>query len=126
MHWPIAQAADAVRPKQASDLISPKDLPLTETWGALEACVDAGLVKHIGVANFSIPKSASPDHMKQNLDAQHTVLSQDDMAAIARMERHYIHAQNALGRIKTAAPSASTRIDSRPADGARNKTRACS
>ncbi len=56
IHWPIAHAANVLRPTRAADQVSLKDLPLLETWQALEACVDAGWVRHIGVANFSIPK----------------------------------------------------------------------
>lgn len=56
MHWPIAHAAGVVRPTRASEQVSLRDLPLATTWAALEKCAEAGLARHVGVANFSIPK----------------------------------------------------------------------
>jgi alcohol dehydrogenase (NADP+) len=56
IHWPIVFRHDIHRPESGSDFVSLEEMPLVETWKALEACVDAGLCKNIGVCNFSIPK----------------------------------------------------------------------
>jgi len=45
IHWPITgNKGDSVEP------------PIQETWRAMEKLVDAGLVKHLGVSNFSVRK----------------------------------------------------------------------
>lgn len=49
MHWPVA--ADP-----SGSLVSLDEMPLTDTWQAMETCVDKGLVRQIGVSNFSIKK----------------------------------------------------------------------
>lgn len=54
IHWPIALKKDAIFPQSENDMISLKEVPLTETWQGMEDAVDAGLVKHIGVSNFGI------------------------------------------------------------------------
>lgn len=56
MHWPLALKPGVGFPKSADDMVDPGELPFTETWGAMEALVDAGLVRHIGVSNFSARK----------------------------------------------------------------------
>ena len=49
MHWPVALEKNGVP-------IPIEELPISETWKAMEKCVDKGIVKHIGVSNFSIKK----------------------------------------------------------------------
>ncbi len=58
IHWPVAlnPGIGINFPSGAHDFLSLRDVPLTATWTAMEACVDAGLTKHIGVSNFSIKK----------------------------------------------------------------------
>lgn len=45
VHWPCT--------KQTGEILTP---PLTETWAAMESLVDQGLVRSIGVSNFSPEK----------------------------------------------------------------------
>ena len=56
IHWPIVFRHDVHRPASGADFVSLEEVPLTETWKALESCVDAGLCRNIGVCNFSIKK----------------------------------------------------------------------
>ena len=54
IHWPVALKHGVVFPESASDLVSLDDVPIAETWGAMEKLVDAGLTRSIGVSNFSV------------------------------------------------------------------------
>ena len=56
IHWPIVFRHDCHRPQSGADFIGLDEIPLTETWKALEDCVDSGLCKNIGVCNFSVKK----------------------------------------------------------------------
>lgn len=56
MHWPVALQAGVLFLERADQLVSLEEVPLGETWGALEDCVRAGLCRHIGVSNFSARK----------------------------------------------------------------------
>ncbi|PCJ40158.1 MAG: aldehyde oxidoreductase [SAR86 cluster bacterium] len=56
IHWPVAVKPEVGFPQSDDDYLSLEQLPIIETWQAMEACVDAGLVKHIGVSNFSAAK----------------------------------------------------------------------
>jgi alcohol dehydrogenase (NADP+) len=56
MHWPIALRAGVFVPRIASDAIPLGELPLAETWAAMEPAVARGLVRHLGVSNFSAVK----------------------------------------------------------------------
>ena len=49
MHWPVAL-------NEEGDFVSLEDLPLIDTWAAMEKCKEMGLCKDIGVSNFSKKK----------------------------------------------------------------------
>lgn len=59
MHWPVALKPGVVMPRSAADMIAPDGLPVAVTWRAMERLVDLGLVRHIGVSNFSVEKLAA-------------------------------------------------------------------
>lgn len=57
MHWPVAFKPEIDGfPETADDYLSLDEVPLIETWNAMLEAQKQGLVKHIGVSNFSIPK----------------------------------------------------------------------
>lgn len=54
IHWPVTFRHDLDRPESGQDFISLDELPLTDTWAAMEDCVTAGLCRNLGVCNFSV------------------------------------------------------------------------
>lgn len=57
MHWPVAFKPEVDGfPETADDYLSLEEVSLAETWNAMREAREQGLVKHIGVSNFSIPK----------------------------------------------------------------------
>ncbi|MEM9943624.1 MAG: aldo/keto reductase, partial [Planctomycetota bacterium] len=56
IHWPVAFKHDIHRPESGTDLLSLEEMPLIDTWGAMEECLKSGLCKNIGVCNFSQKK----------------------------------------------------------------------
>jgi len=56
MHWPIPLKSSAMWPGSADDFLPPSEAPLHATWAGLEAACDAGLVRHLGISNFSSKK----------------------------------------------------------------------
>jgi alcohol dehydrogenase (NADP+) len=56
VHWPVVIRREVVFHKSADDLVSLDELPVSETWAAVESLVDKGLCRHIGVSNFSVTK----------------------------------------------------------------------
>lgn len=56
IHWPVAFKPQVFFPKGADDYIPLEQAPISETWQAMEECVAKGLVRQIGVCNFSRKK----------------------------------------------------------------------
>ncbi|OPL14082.1 MAG: aldehyde oxidoreductase [Firmicutes bacterium ML8_F2] len=56
IHWPVHVVNEVAFPTEAGHYIAYEDLPIHETWKAMEELVDTGLCRHIGVSNFSIKK----------------------------------------------------------------------
>jgi alcohol dehydrogenase (NADP+) len=56
IHWPVAHRHGVLMAEQAADQIPLEQLPLSRTWTSMEALVQEGLVRHIGVSNCSVAK----------------------------------------------------------------------
>lgn len=56
MHWPLAFKPGHEQAKSVDDLASLDEIPLETTWKKMEELKNAGLIRHIGVSNFNIPK----------------------------------------------------------------------
>ncbi len=59
IHWPVVFKKGVSFAQSPEDMIALEDLPVSETWEGLEAAVDSGGCRHIGVSNFSVAKLES-------------------------------------------------------------------
>ena len=102
MHWPVVLKPGLGFPEKAEDYLSLEEVPLIETWRALEECLDQGLAKHIGVSNFSKKKigdlkgqATHPPEMNQV--EMHPLLQQKELLAYCQSENVHITAYSPLG-----------------------------
>ncbi|UZD23801.1 aldo/keto reductase [Algoriphagus halophytocola] len=56
VHWPIAFKAGVGFPKERDDFYTYEEVPIAETWKAMQELQAKGLAKHIGVSNFNQAK----------------------------------------------------------------------
>lgn len=56
IHWPVSHRHGIKIAKEAREQIPRAELPLSDTWEAMEALVKEGLVQKIGVSNFNSKK----------------------------------------------------------------------
>jgi len=102
IHWPVAFSHEVFFPRSGEDYFSLADMPTISTWRAMEACVEKGLVRHIGVCNFSIKKL---DALKQeakiapvmNQIELHPYLQQNTMLEYCRQNGILLTAYAPLG-----------------------------
>lgn len=60
LHWPLRfVAAPSAFPVPPAERLGYDAAAVAETWAQLEACVDAGLVRSLGVSNFTCAKVAA-------------------------------------------------------------------
>lgn len=102
IHWPVAVKPGVGFPQSADDYLSLEQLPIIETWQAMEECVDAGLIKHIGVSNFSVPKlknlvALSRIKPEMNQVELHPLLQQDELKSYCDSENIKLTAYAPLG-----------------------------
>lgn len=84
IHWPVALVKGAQMEYAPDEFISLEELPLSDTWAEMENAARDGLLKSIGVSNFSIKKL-------QNLKA-----NSDIAPAVNQVESHPFLAQDRL------------------------------
>lgn len=56
IHWPVAFKHGVSFPSKDEDYLSLEEVPIIETWNVMVEAKKEGLVKHIGVSNFSSKK----------------------------------------------------------------------
>ena len=102
IHWPVVFTGEVFFPRSGEDFIALESVPIKETWQALEACVNKGLVKHIGVCNFSITKmqalqqSAAIQPVMNQIEL-HPFLQQEKMVEYCRENDVLLTAYSPLG-----------------------------
>lgn len=102
MHWPVALKPGTGMPSSPDDFVSLEEEPLSETWAAMEALKEAGLVRHIGVSNFSVSNlqhlleagSVAPE---MNQIEMHPYLQHPQMLAFANQQGIPLTAYSPLG-----------------------------
>jgi alcohol dehydrogenase (NADP+) len=103
MHWPVAFRPDLKGfPKKSEDFLSLEEAPLEDSWGAMIALKNDGLIKHAGVSNFSqhkleqlIKKSSEKPEMNQI--ELHPYLQQWDMLDFCKQNEICLTAYSPLG-----------------------------
>lgn len=56
IHWPVAFRHGVLYPEKTEDTVPLSQVPLVATWHKLQEAQQLGLVRHIGVANFTTKK----------------------------------------------------------------------
>jgi len=102
MHWPVAQKPEAQFPKSGEDFLGQGLAPIQKTWEAMEKLVDAGLSKHIGVANFNINNLEKLREMatikpEMNQVELHPNLVQEDLVKFCKKHDILMTAYSPLG-----------------------------
>lgn len=98
IHWPIASQ----KIKEQTHYLSLDEVPLLETWEAMAEAQKLGLVKHIGVSNFSIKKLNELCKQTQikpevNQVELHPYLAQEALVAFCQQKNILVTAYSPLG-----------------------------
>ncbi len=102
IHWPVAIKREVEFPSKAEDLVSLDEVPIKETWMALESCVDQGLAKYIGISNFkeeTIQELLEYCRIRPlvNQVEAHPFLQQKELLSFCDRERIILTAYSPLG-----------------------------
>ena len=102
VHWPLAFKHGTKRPKTAADFLSHDEVPLTATWGGMEAIHAKGLARHIGVSNFnvghleSILQTASVKPAMNQVEL-HPYLAQNNLVDYCHKHQVHVTAYSSFG-----------------------------
>ena len=102
IHWPVAFKKGVGFPEKDEDYLSLEEVPVIETWNAMIEAKNQGLVKHIGVSNFSSKKledlmSKTDDHPELNQVELHPFLQQDSLLEYCKKNNIHLTAYSPLG-----------------------------
>jgi alcohol dehydrogenase (NADP+) len=103
MHWPVAFKSGLEGfPQGDDDYLSLEEVPITETWNAMLEAKKQGLVRHLGVSNFSVKKlkdliGKTDDVPEMDQVELHPLLQQDDLLAYCKDHNIHLTAFSPLG-----------------------------
>lgn len=103
IHWPVAFRPGLEGfPENEDDYLSLEEVPIIETWNAMIEAKKQGLVKHIGVSNFSIKKledliDQTEVFPEVNQVELHPYLHQDDLLQFCQSHKVHLTAYSPLG-----------------------------
>ena len=102
IHWPVVFAPGVAFAQKAEEFIPLANQPISETWKALESCREKGLVRNIGVCNFTVTKlkklcEQATVQPAMNQIELHPYLQQDQMLAFCREHNIQLTAYSPLG-----------------------------
>jgi len=102
VHWPIAYKPGVGFATQREEYYTYQDVPLSQTWEAMQDQKNNGLAKHIGVSNFNQTKLAellalSGQRPEMNQVELHPYLPQDPLVAFCKENELLVTAYSPLG-----------------------------
>jgi len=103
MHWPVAFRSGLKGfPENDHDYLSLEEVPLIETWNAMLNAKKQGLVKHVGVSNFSVKKlkgliEQTEDSPEMNQVELHPYLQQEELLEFCHSNSIHLTAYSPLG-----------------------------
>lgn len=102
VHWPIAYKPGVGFATQREEYYTYQDVPLSQTWLAMQEQKQSGLTKHIGVSNFNQSKlkelfSVGGQLPEMNQIELHPYLPQDSLVAFCKQNGLLVTAYSPLG-----------------------------
>lgn len=102
IHWPVAFQHGVEFPESADEYLSLSEVPLTETWEAMQDLKSEGLAKHIGVSNFNEKKiqqliDMGGDKPEMNQVELHPMLQQSTLLSFCKQNNVHMTAYSPLG-----------------------------
>lgn len=102
IHWPVSFRQDIEFPRSAEEFLQPGEVPLADTWGAMEKMVQKGLCRSIGVCNFNLQRLQKLSELARippavNQIELHPYLQQHEMIEFCRKSNILVTAYSPLG-----------------------------
>lgn len=102
VHWPHVFKKDFMGATKAEETLPTSEVPHIETWRGMEACVEQGLARHIGVCNFNKHKLKALSEQativpEMNQVELHPMLHQTDLLEFCKQNGTHVTAYSPLG-----------------------------
>jgi len=102
VHWPIAYKPGVGFATQREEYYTYQDVPLSQTWGAMQDQKQSGLAKHIGVSNFNQAKlnelfAVGGQRPEMNQIELHPYLPQEPLVSFCKENGLLVTAYSPLG-----------------------------